>query len=305
MSYARVVSHRFVNPLRQPTGGVMYRMTHPVSRRASPRSLMPALMWLSVLALSPMATEAIHAQPTRGVTRRYRIDSKTHQAVDAAAIGAGRQQSVTDRSAFLRITVMDSAGGKALRFVLDSIVHRGTDLPPGTVATSDSAHGKAWTAFMAADGRVTLSSRAEHSGALGLAIEGQLEDFFPRVTNGFKTDDQWTSSTERSQRVPNGEVMVKRTTSYAAMGEAMQDGVRAARLDLTFTTATNGSQKFGATPATVDGQSMGSGSAFITAAGVYLGGMRTEKTDRRLLLAGAPAPVVIEAESISVITLLK
>jgi hypothetical protein len=100
-------------------------------------------------------------------------------------------------------------------------------------------------------------------------------------------------------------LLVKRVTSYVAMGDALRDGVNASRLDLTFTTASNGSQMFGATPATVEGKSSGSGSAFITAAGVYLGGMRSEKTDRRLLLKGAPAPVVIEAESVSVVTLLR
>jgi hypothetical protein len=247
----------------------------------------------------------VGAQPKPAVTLRYRLDSKTEQTIDASAIGAGRQQSATDRSAFLRVTVMDSAGGKAFHFLLDSIVHRGSDVPTGTVATSDSARGKRWTAFMAPDGNVSLQDRAENAGALGLAIEGQLEDFFPRLTTVVRPGEQWTASTERSQRVPNGALLVKRATRFSAVAGAAWDGVRADRVDLSFSTTTSGSQKFGGTPATVDGKSTGTGSAYLTAAGIYVGGVRTEKTERRLLLAGAPAPVTIQAESSSSVSLLR
>ena len=89
------------------------------------------------------------------------------------------------------------------------------------------------------------------------------------------------------------------------MGAAPRDGVTAQRLDMTFTTAATGAVRAGPANAKVDGTSMGSGSAFITAAGVYLGGMRTEKTERQLMLDGAPGPVLVSAETATTIALLK
>lgn len=261
---------------------------------------------VSIVASGVVQTISAHSAHAQAAgVRRYRLDSKTQQTINADAIGGGSQQTQTDRSAYLRITVTDSAGGKALSVVIDSLLNRGDNLPPGTAAVADSARGKVFTGFVAADGTVSPISHPAGAGALGTAIGGQLDEFFPRAKAGAKEGDNWTVTSERPQLVPGGQLSVKRTTAYAAMGAAPRDGVTAQRLDMTFTTAATGAMRIGPANATVDGTSMGSGSAFITAAGIYLGGMRTEKTERRLVLDGAPGPVLVSAETATTIALLK
>ena len=259
-----------------------------------------------VVAGGVLQTISAHSAAAQATgTRRYRLDSKTQQTINADAVGGGSQQTQTDRSAFLTITVTDSAGGKSYAVVIDSLVSRGTDLPPGAAATSDSARGKVFTGFIAADGTVAPMVHPTGAGALGTAVGGQLDEFFPRARAGANEGDNWTVSSERPQLVVGGQLSVKRTTAYQAMGTAMRDGVSAQRLDMTFTTAAEGSMRVGPAPAKVDGTSMGSGSAFVSAAGVYLGGMRIEKTERRLLLEGALGAVLVTAETATTVTLLK
>ena len=260
----------------------------------------------SIVASGVVQTASAHRADAQATgTRRYRLDSKTEQTINADAIGGGTQQTRTDRSAYLRFTVTDSAGGKAISVVIDSLVNRGDDLLPSIAAVVDSARGKTFTSFIAADGTVAPTGHPAGAGALGTAIGSQLDEFFPRAKAGASDGENWTVTSERPQLVPGGQLSVKRTTAYAAMGSAVRDGVTAQRLDMTFTTAATGAMRVGPANAQVDGTSMGSGSAFITAAGVYLGGMRTEKTERLVILDGAPAPVFVSAETATTIALMR
>lgn len=278
--------------------------------RISKRSVLPSFRVTSVALVIVTGgvgqAIAVHSAGAQAAgTRKYRLDSKTQQTINADAIGGGSQQTQTDRSAFIKVTVVDSAGGKALTFVIDSLVNRGTDLPPNAAATADSAKGKVFTGFVAADGTVSAIAHPVYAGALGTAIGGQLDEFFPRAKTGAKEGDTWTVTSERPQLVVGGQLGVKRTTTYTAMGTAMRDGVSAQRVDMTFTTAAEGAMRVGPAPAKVEGTSTGSGAAFMGAGGVYLGGTRTEKTERRLTLQGAPGPVLVSAETATTVTLLK
>ncbi len=245
------------------------------------------------------------AQSASGGVRHYRIDSKTEQLVDAAAIGAGKQQALLDRSAFLRVTLADSGAASTMRVVIDSLVERGPNLPPGIAATVDSARGKVFTAALDKAGSVTQLAYPSAGGTLATALGGQLEVFLPTLKAGFATGDTWTIRSERPQTITNGRLTVKRSTSYTAKGEALRNGAPARRLDFTFTTSVTGTQQLGAASAQVEGTSVGTGTAFVSRAGVYLGGTRTEKVERRLQLDGAPAPVVVTAQSTTSITLVK
>lgn len=276
------------------------------SKRSVLQSFRVTPIVMSIVASGVAQTFAAHnADAQAAGTRKYRLDSKTQQTINADAIGGGSQQTQTDRSAFIKVTVVDSAGGKALTFVIDSLVNRGTDLPPNAAATADSAKGKSFTGFIAADGTVSSIAHPAYAGALGTAIGGQLDEFFPRAKTGAKEGETWTVTSERPQLVVGGQLGVKRTTTYTTMGTSMRDGVSAQRLDMTFTTAADGAMRVGPAPAKVEGTSSGSGSAFVSATGVYLGGTRTEKTERRLTLQGAPGPVLVSAETATTVTLLK
>ncbi len=276
---------------------------HRIMCSSTHRRVLPLLF---AFLLAPIVwSSAASAQSIRGLVRRYRIDSKTQQDVDASAAGGKRQQTLLDRSAFLRVTLTDSAGGKSLHVVIDSILERGANLPASSAVSADSARGKVFDGFLDPAGSVVSLTYPKLAGSLGTALGGQLEVMLPTLKSGFKTGDDWTIRSERPQPVANGRLLVKRSTAYAAMGETVREGIAAARLDMTFTTAVTGTQQVGGATAKVEGNSMGSGSAFVSKAGVYLGGMRIEKTDRRLRVPGAAAPIVVTAEGATTISLLR
>jgi hypothetical protein len=252
-----------------------------------------------------LAAETAAAQGARGVTRYYRIDSRTQQLVDASGIGAGKQTSQLDRSAFLRVTLADSAGGSTMRVVIDSIVERGLNLPPNIAATIDSARGQHFNATLDGLGNVTSMEYPVAGGTLATALGGQLEVFLPTRKAGFAPGDEWTTRSERPQPVAGGRLMVKRMTTYAAKAESPYNGTPATQLELTFSTSVTGTQQLGAAPARVVGTSMGNGTAFLSRTGTYLGGARTEQVERQLQIDGAPQPVLVRAESRTTITLLR
>jgi len=239
------------------------------------------------------------------VVRRYRVDSKMLQSVDARALKGEREESTTERTVILRISFTDSAGGSSLRITVDSISNRSQPPQPMNAAIIDSIRGKVYTAFVAPDGSIARLDYPPAYGALGTAVGTLIEDLLPRVKPGYKNGDDWTTTSTRPHRVPNGELSVVRKTSYAVMGEMVREGVPATRLDMTFTSNSTGTQRMGPTTARVEGESMGSGSAFVAKNGTYLGGMRTEKAERRLKIPGVSAPILSGVEIASTITLLR
>lgn len=254
-------------------------------------------------ARASSATKAV-ATPVKTPVRtlRYRVDTKTQQLVDARVPRGEPEQSLIDRSVFLTIMLADSVRGTRLRASVDSIVDRSQRPSPPTL---DSTRGRVFSGLLASDGNVVRLDYPAGIGAPGLVVGALLEDFFPRVKPGFRSGDDWTTRSERPHRIPNGLLTVARRTAYAVMGTTVHEGRPSSRLDMTFTTNASGTQRVGTSRATVQGESMGSESAFIATDGTYLGGMRTEKVERRLKLLGTKATVVVTAETITTITLLK
>ena len=95
------------------------------------------------------------------ITRRFRVDQTLTQDVDATAAGKGRQRVSFSTSSFLTVTLNDTAGGKAVRIVVDSM--RGDSASPIPTSVFDSARGAEFHAFLSAAGK--LSSVQDNDSA--------------------------------------------------------------------------------------------------------------------------------------------
>src|SRR5258708_3270980 len=70
------------------------------------------------LAATALVLPAWVLAPT---TTKYRIDQSLTQEIDATAAGGAKQRIAFSTSSFVTVTLADSAGGKTMRVVVDSM----------------------------------------------------------------------------------------------------------------------------------------------------------------------------------------
>ncbi len=254
-------------------------------------------------ALSAMMTSPACAQTA--VTTRYRYESQTVQHLDLRPVGGGEQSSTLSRTGWLTVTLTDSAGGKLMRAVIDSINADPESVAAMGQSSLDSARGSVFRGVVAADGEVRGFKMPKGIGALGALLGGSLDEFFPRVKGGWKAGETWSTATEKPQIVSNGQLILKKATTYTARGSVLRAGTSVNAFDIVFSTTSTGTQRVGASNANVEGTSTGTGSWFVAPDGLFVGGTRTEKNERKLMLTGAPAPVLVTATVTTTITVIR
>jgi hypothetical protein len=238
-------------------------------------------MTARALALLALAGGSFGAPPT---TMRYRIDQTIDQAVDASAIGGGQQQQRFSVSTFLSVTLTDTAGGKVVAAVVDSMR---ADSAPVPKAVLDSARGTPLHGLLDATGHIT-DVKTLRDTPLGPQLTDIVSRLYPGLRLGLKVGDGWTDTTQTANAVGGGTLTVSRITTYKATGtEARRDG-KAVKVETAFTSNVSGTQQTPAGPAQIEGSGTGTGTHYVTADGRYLGGGYSVTT--KLTLAGAFAP---------------
>ena len=112
--------------------------------------------------LLALAMSTLGIQPAPPTTMKYRIDQSLNQEIDASANGGKKEKISFTTSSFVTVTLSDSAGGKTIRVVLDSI--RGDSATPIPAAVLDSARGAEFRGFLERSGKPT-SLRADAGSA--------------------------------------------------------------------------------------------------------------------------------------------
>src|SRR6185437_15244520 len=130
------------------------RPSGPVRRAAGlpdPRGHTMAARLFACMAAGALAAAA--PVSTAPVTARYRIDQTLTQDIDATAAGKGKQSISFTTSSFVTLTLSDSAGGRSVRVVVDSM--RGDSTAPVPAEVFDSARGAEFHAFLSAAGKLS------------------------------------------------------------------------------------------------------------------------------------------------------
>jgi hypothetical protein len=231
-------------------------------------------------------------RPAPPITAKYRVDQSLTQEVDASAEGQGKQSLRFTTSAFVTVTLTDSAGGRTMRVVLDSV--RGDTATPIPAAVLDSARGGEFRAFVTRAGKPSPLTPTGSSTAAA-QVQGLLADFFPWVRAGLKVGDAWVDTTVNTTGAGSDTVTVRRITNYKAAATETRGGARAVRITTDHTSNVAGVQPTPQGPATIQGTGGGSGAYYVSPDGRYLGGEWQLHSSLNLTgtFAKQPVPVTV------------
>jgi hypothetical protein len=236
------------------------------------------------------------------VTAKYRVDQSMTQQVAATAAGQEQQMLRFSTSTFVTVTLNDSAGGRTMRVVIDSM--KGDSATPIPAAVMDSARGGEFRAFVARSGKPSPLTPTGTSPAAA-QLQGLLADFFPWVRAGLKVGDAWSDTTVNVTGAGSDTVTVRRITNYRAATSETRGGVKAVRIATDHTSDVAGSQPTPQGPAKIEGNGSGSGSYYVSADGRYLGGEWQLRSSLRLSGAFAKEPVPVTVTQTTTVTAVR
>jgi hypothetical protein len=248
-----------------------------------------ALLLPSVIGLAPTTT-------------RYRIDQSLLQEMDATAAGGAKQVISFNTSSFITVTLADSAGGKVMRVVIDSL--KGDSTTPIPVAVLDSARGAEFHGFVERSGKPSGLEPVHGTSAIA-QVQGLLSDFFPWSRAGIKVGQRWTDTTAKVNGVGADSVTVRRVSAYQAAPTENRQLRNAVMIIENFNSAIAGTQPTPSGSARIDGTGVGKGSYYLGTDGKYLGGTWRHQSYLRISGSFAPEPLPITITQNTKVTTLK
>src|SRR3954471_22532519 len=146
-------------------------------------------------ALAAATTLLLPVQGRAPTPAKYRIDQALTQEIDATAAGGAKQKMAFSTSSFVTVSLADSAGGKIIRVVVDSL--RGDSAVPIPRAVLDSARGAEFHGYVEKSGKPSGLEPTKANPA-AVQVQGLLSDFFPWIKAGMKVGDSWSDTTAKT-----------------------------------------------------------------------------------------------------------
>jgi hypothetical protein len=223
-------------------------------------------------------------------TTKYRIDQTLSQEMDATAAGGAKQRISFSTTSFVTVTTMDSASGKVLRVVVDSI--RGDSATPIPPEVLDSARGSQFHGFVQKSGKPT-GLEPVSSAPAAVQIQGLLSDFFPWTKAGLKVGESWSDTTAKTNATGADTVTIRRVSAYKAAAGETRDSRKAVRVTQEFTSSVAGTQPTPNGSARIEGTGTGTGLYYVSRDGRYLGGSWEQRSSLKISGSFAPQPLPI------------
>lgn len=239
-------------------------------------------------------------RPLPAITHRYRIEITATSVADLSAMGAPPQTQEQAVVALVSISLVDSAGGRAVLVVVDSALLSAGEVPvPEEMAAS--ARGMTLHGFVDATGRIQ-GVYASAENPVGALLQTSLHEFFPRVRRGTGPGGSWTDTTEVTA-APGGGVIRTRMIAASTMGGAEPfQGTPATKLTATFTTSVSGTMQTPGGEASMTGTGNGSSTYYIAPDGRFLGGTRTATQASVVRMQAAPLEFPVRSTTVMVVT---
>jgi hypothetical protein len=244
------------------------------------------------------------SDPPAPKTTRYRIESKTQQEVDLTVAGGGKQTSNVNQVALISITLTDTAGGKTMHAVIDSIT---VESPaPEIAAIAAKAKGGWLHGFVDAWGRATVVATSADSNDVIAQLKPTLSRFFPVVKPGTKQGDSWVDTANLNVKSTSQAVKTVRISTYTHGGSATWEGVSATRIDATSATSGAGTME-NPMAGTMELELVATGteSWYLAADGTYLGGEAKSGGDSKIRAAMLPDAIPVKSTSTTTVTVIK
>lgn len=255
----------------------------------------------TALALVAGAT-AFAAPSGPATTQRLKIVSTNHQVIDLTALGGPEQVTHLITSTYVTITATDSAGGRAVKLVVDSARADSIESPqPIDPATFDSLRGATATGWLSPAG---VLQNVAGTGSRGAQMGGLLRTLFPHVAPRAKVGDQWTDTTEsggEAEGLPAG-TSTKRITNWSVTGEENVGGVKARKVESAYSQSIAGEVQSGQGAIGLDGTGTGTASFLLAPDGRQLGFQSNLTLTLSLAVPQAPEPLPLRLTTAVVAT---
>jgi hypothetical protein len=261
-------------------------------------------MLISAIRYSAVVGAAL-VLPLQGrapTTTKYRIDQSLSQEVDATPAGGAKQKIAFTTSSFVTVSLADSAGGKVMRVVVDSL--RGDSAVPIPAAVLDSARGAEFHGFLAKSGKPS-GLQPVRANPAAVQIQGLLSDFFPWIKAGLRVGDSWSDTTAKTDATGSDSVTVRRVSAYKAAASETWNSRKAVRITEDFTSSVAGTQPTPNGPARIEGTGSGKGSYYVSPEGRYLGGDWEQQSSLAVTGSFAKQPLPITIVQKTKVTALK
>ena len=260
--------------------------------------MLPRSAGFTALAAAVLVLSASDFAPT---TTKYRIDQSLSQDIDATSAGGAKQSISFHTSSFITVILADSAGGKAMRVVVDSV--RGDSATPIPAAVLDSARGAQFHGFVEKSGK-PLGLEPITGTSAAAQIQGLLSDFFPWIRAGLKVGDSWADTSAKINSVGADSMTVRRISAYKASANETRGTRKAVRITEDFTSSVAGTQPTPNGPARIEGSGRGKAAYYVGSDGRYLGGDWQQQSSLKISgsFASEPLPITI-VQKIKVTTL--
>jgi hypothetical protein len=235
-------------------------------------------------------------------TIKYRIDQSLTQEMDATAAGGPKERIAFTTSSFVTVTLADSAGGKVIRVVVDSV--RGDSATPIPPPVLDSARGAEFRGFLQKSGKPSGLKPTSNATA-AVQIQGLLSDFIPWIKAGLKVGDSWSDTTAQTSGTGPDSVTVRRVSAYRAAANETRESRKAVRVNQDFSSFMAGTQPTPNGPARIEGTGSGKGSYYVGPDGRYLGGSWQQQSALKISGSFAPQPLpvtIVQKTKVSTLT---
>jgi hypothetical protein len=266
---------------------------------------------LASLCLTPFL---LPSTPPAASTTRYRFDLKSETTVDLSVVGQPTQVTNLGLNAWVSMTLSDSAGGKVVHVIVDSLKTE-TTIPQITPATIDSAKGGMVHGWVDPTGHIKNVTCTPAGNLLLASVQGVVNAVFPRVRAGTKVGDHWVDTTEVSNSgqgnntCDSGQgnnLKVKLILNYSAQGNETVAGLPAIKVTATSTSTVTGTMENPmAGTMEVEGNGTGTGTFYIGNDSRFLGGVLSSTIDQKLKVTMAPAPIPVKTVQSLTVTLVK
>lgn len=242
--------------------------------------------------------------PAASKTIRYRIESKTQQEVDLTVAGGGKQTTNVNQLVLLSITLTDTAGGKVMHAVIDSVT---VESPAPEIAAIAAKARGAWIhGFVDGWGRTTVTTSSADSNDVVAQMKPTLSRFFPVVKPGTKQGDTWVDTANVSVKSTMQAIKTIRVSTYTHAGATTWGGVSATRFDATSATSGAGTiENPMAGTMELELTSSGAETSYVAADGTYLGGESKSGGDSKIRAAMLPDAIPVKSNSTTTVTVIK
>jgi len=236
-------------------------------RPATPGAALPARAGnqTPAAAQSPVVSEPASIRFVAG-SSRYRIEQSTH--ITQEVMGQVNEADLTARQV-LSTVATEAAGGLSLAVTVDSVEVTG---PAGVDPSVAAVRGRTFRLMMSPSGTAVSVDGPDSTNPAMQQFGAGLRDFFPVLPAGPVAAGLGWTDTVTSRRSGDATVATRSVRQHRVIGWEEREGLRALHLETTSTYSVSGSTEAQGQAVELSGGGRSVRDAFVSAAGVFLGG---------------------------------